>query len=271
VAVLRRDDGAELHFEAAGDGPVVLLAPYFHWVPGVYDDLLARLAADHRILRYELRGTGRSSRTGPYDKDTDVGDLEALLAETGGAQVGISAADGCNRLVAVAARRPDLLEAAACVGTTPLPRSAFAGRDAMIASEAVIGAYADQLSRDYRGALRSMIAAGNPQMSRAELQERVARQVEFCSQEAALGRIAEWAGDDPLADARALGSRLWLLAAADGPAGAWFPEPAEMARLTAELLPDASVVVLEEGPVSDPAAAEAAIRRITGRTIAPRG
>jgi non-heme chloroperoxidase len=73
----------DLYFEDLGSGdPVVLLSGWpldsRSWEPQVH----ALLQAGHRVIAYDRRGFGRSSRpsTG-YDFDTLAGDLDALLRE----------------------------------------------------------------------------------------------------------------------------------------------------------------------------------------------
>ena len=108
---LQRPDDVELHLEDRGDGPLVMLAPYWSGHPGVYEGFLSDLERDHRIVTWDARGTGESTRAGPYDAKTDADDLEAVLEEVGKAAAVISVANGCNIAVEVGARRPDLIEA----------------------------------------------------------------------------------------------------------------------------------------------------------------
>src|SRR5688572_30736167 len=82
---LERPDGARIWWEQRGDGPGVLVCNTFNLGP--VDELLDRLAAERRALTYAPRGIGRSSHDGPYDLDTGVADLIALLEETGPVEV----------------------------------------------------------------------------------------------------------------------------------------------------------------------------------------
>jgi pimeloyl-ACP methyl ester carboxylesterase len=263
VPELSRPDGTRLHYEVRGDsGPPVVLATYWTWSPGVYEPLLEDLASDHRVVTYHLRGTGQSSRQGPYDVETDSGDLEGLLEEVEGAVLLFSTADGTNRMVRVAARRPDLVAAAVTFGTAPIARAQFTGQEGMLGSDSVVGAFFETFERNYRTGLRTLIEATNPQMSEDELRERIDAQAEFSPQEAALGRLRAWLGDDPGAEARALGDRLWIFRAA-GVAGPWLPPKEELDRITAETFPDAHVVEIEPGPVSRPDLVAEMMRRVT--------
>ncbi|MEK6277111.1 MAG: alpha/beta hydrolase [Actinomycetota bacterium] len=240
----------------------MVLATYWTWSPGVYGPLLDDLASDHRVVTYHLRGTGESSRQGPYDTETDSGDLEAVLEEAGGSAVLFSTADGANRAARVGAARPDLVAAVVTVGTAPIARAQFAHHEGMLGSDSVVGAFFETFERNYRTGLRTLIEATNPQMSEDELRERVDVQAEFSPQESAVARLREWAADDPHEAARALGDRLWIFTAS-GVAGPWLPPKEELDRMTKETLPDAHVAELEPGPVSRPDLVAEKMRRIT--------
>ena len=54
-----------LHYETHGSGPPLILSPGLggsgkYWLPN-----LAALSANHRVILYDHRGTGRSDRTLP--------------------------------------------------------------------------------------------------------------------------------------------------------------------------------------------------------------
>jgi pimeloyl-ACP methyl ester carboxylesterase len=263
MARLERADGVELHWEERGEGPLVVVAPHSWGHPGVYESLLSDLARDHRVVTWDARGTGESTRAGPYDMETDCSDLEAILEAAGGEAVIICTADGANRGVRVAASRKDLVAAVVALGTAPFARMHFEGSEGMIASDTVVRAFIEMLERDYRGALRTLLSATNTQMSEAELRERVGFQVSYCPQEPAAARVRAWAEDDPTAAARETGDRLWILVAPDV-AGPWLPPAPERRRLTEALIPQARIVESEgAGPISQPALAADAIRRIS--------
>jgi pimeloyl-ACP methyl ester carboxylesterase len=264
VARLTRPDGVELHYEIRGDGPLLAFAPYWSWTAGVYDEMLGDLAGDHRVLTYHLRGTGESTRSGPYEMATDTADLEALLEAAGGPAVVFALADASHRAVHLAAHRPDLVAAAICLGP-PLPQAEFGSSEALVGSETVVGAFLEMLSRDYRGAIRSTMTMANPQLDQPAVQARVSAHVAFCPSEAAVGRAAAWIEDDPIAEALQIGDRLTVVSAQRGTASVWFPPPAELERITAEALPQARLVRTEDGPMSRPDETAAAIREVTAR------
>ena len=242
----------------------MVLAPYWSGHPGVYEGVLSELTRDHRVVSLDARGTGKSSRAGPYDMHTDCADLEAILEDAGGQAVVIATADGANRAVHVAARRPDLVAAAAVMGAAPFARTHFEGSEGMVASDAVVDAFIEMLERDYRGALRTLLSATNTQMSDDELRDRVAFQLTYCPQEAGAARVRGWVEDDPTASARQIADRLWIFAAPDV-AGPWLPPAEERKRLTERLMPHAHVEETEAGtgPISRPDLVAGAIRRIT--------
>jgi 3-oxoadipate enol-lactonase len=87
-------DGARLHFDVAGDGPVVVFLHPGLWDRRTWDDQMRTFpAAGYRAVRYDARGYGESSRpTGdPYSPvDDQLALLDALdIAEA--ALVGCSA------------------------------------------------------------------------------------------------------------------------------------------------------------------------------------
>jgi pimeloyl-ACP methyl ester carboxylesterase len=261
---LERPDGVELHAEERGEGPLVVLCPYWSGHPGVFEAFLSDLARDHRVVTFDARGTGRSTRRGPYDMATDGRDLEAVVEAAGGGAVLLSVADGCNRAVRLGAQRPELVAAVIAIGAGPFSRAQFARGDSMIGSDAVVNAFLEMLARDYRGALRSVLTSTNEQMSEQELRDRVAVQLFYCPHEAAVARVRAWSEDDPSAEAAQVGERLWILTAPDV-AGPWLPSLEESRRIIGRLMPEANVVVRgrEEGPVSRPDLTAGLVREIT--------
>jgi pimeloyl-ACP methyl ester carboxylesterase len=264
MASIHRPDGVELHLEERGEGPLLMLAPYWSGHPDVFGDLLSELQRDHRIVTWDARGTGESTRTGPYDVHTDSDDLEAVLEHVGGASSVIGVANGCNVVVRAAARRSDLIGSVLAFGAGPFARMDFAGSDGMIASDSVVAAFLEMLQRDYRGALRTVLTATNPQMSEDELRDRIDFQTSYCPQEAATARVQAWADDDPTESAAALRDRLWIISA-PSIAGPWLPPLADRLRIIQTVMPEAHVETVSEdvGPVSRPDVVAAAVRRVT--------
>ena len=255
--VIQTTDGARLHWEERGSGPLVVLATQFFAFPDVFEGMIADLERDHRVVTYDIRGAGRSSREGPYDMDTDADDLVAVIEAAGGPAVVIGMADGANRGVKAALRRPDLVLAIVTPGGNPVGRQAARGTDALVESPSVLLALVGLIETDYRSALRTMIETANPQMTEEQARERVDRVVDYCPQDIGAARLRAWIDEDSADDARAVGDKLWILS---HESNAWFP--AAVLDRTRELLPEAHLEVVEDGPVSRPDLPASVVRRV---------
>lgn len=256
---LERPDGVEIHWEARGEGPLVLVANNYFNYPGVYAGLVEDLARDHRVVEYDLRGNGRSTRTGPYDVETDAADLTALAEALGGTSVVIGSGDGVNRAVRAATTQEDLFRAVVCPAGAPLPRQAYGAESGLISSDAVVEGILRMAETDYRAAMRTIVESANRDATQDEVRGRLARTLEYCPPESGLSRARDWIDTDSTREARALGARLWLLMAPNNP---WFP----MGDVDAfrELLPEAHLEAVDDGPVSRPDVTAEAVRRLTG-------
>ena len=247
------------------------MIPYWSYHPSVWDPITAELERDHRVIRYDERGTGRSEPAGPYDLETAAADLEVVVEAAGAAPaVALCVMDGANRAVRVAARRPDLISMVVTAGAPPLAREALADSDSMLASNTVVGAFMQQLEADYRSAVRSVVEAANPQMSQDELRERVAVQVEHAPAAPASVRIREWAEDSEAEEpARELGDRL-VIVLSQSLGGGWLPELGELRPVIAERFPDAPIIEVDDGMISRPDQTAAVIReRVTADLESP--
>lgn len=76
-------DGGTLAWESAGEGPgVVLLHPGL-WDSRVWDEQFGVFSRTYRVLRYDLRGYGSSSRPEPGRPYSHVADLAAVMDAAG--------------------------------------------------------------------------------------------------------------------------------------------------------------------------------------------
>jgi len=83
VTLLQLSDGAHLQYEIAGDGPTVTLLHPGLWDMRTWDREFAGFQdAGYRVLRYDVRGYGGSSRPEPGASYSHVRDLLALLDAT---------------------------------------------------------------------------------------------------------------------------------------------------------------------------------------------
>jgi 3-oxoadipate enol-lactonase len=74
-------NGGNLYYEIAGSGSPVVLIPGFTLDTRMWDSQMAAFSRKHRVIRYDLRGAGKSPPpTGPY---AQYEDLAALLGHLG--------------------------------------------------------------------------------------------------------------------------------------------------------------------------------------------
>lgn len=100
MPMLDLSDGASLHYEIAGEGPMVTLIHPGLWDMRTWDREFRTLAdAGNRVLRYDVRGYGMSSRPEPGTTYSHVRDLDALLDS---AEVTQTALVGCSMGGAIA-------------------------------------------------------------------------------------------------------------------------------------------------------------------------
>lgn len=259
MPVVEREDGVRLVWEESGEGPGLLLVHSYIQHPGVLEGLLAELRSGHRTIRYDARGAGESTRRGPYDMQTDVADLIAVVEAAGPITAVIGNGDATNRAVHAAAQRPDLIPYVISLETVPLQRGGASDTDALIGSRQVLDALVAMMRADYRSGLTAAMQRGNPQMSQDEVRQRVDGTVAYIDHEAAASRLEAWIDDNPGGDPAALGDR--LVVAYEG-AGGWFP--ADLTEHGSEALPEAQFVRLDGGAISRPDLSAAVIRTITG-------
>lgn len=111
-------NGAQLYYEMAGSGqPVVLV----HATIGdcrMWDDQFDVLAARYRVLRYDMRGFGRSEPVaGQFTHHADLGDLMVHLSIEGAFLIGCSRGGGVICDVALA--YPQLVRGLVMVNSVP--------------------------------------------------------------------------------------------------------------------------------------------------------
>lgn len=86
MPTITTDDGIKIHYEMEGDAakPVLLFSNSLATDLHMWDDQIAALSPDYRILRYDSRGHGRSDAPkGPYSIERLGRDVLALLDALG--------------------------------------------------------------------------------------------------------------------------------------------------------------------------------------------
>ncbi|MFL5896668.1 MAG: alpha/beta fold hydrolase [Thermoleophilaceae bacterium] len=258
MAWIDRDDGVRLWWEQRGEGPGLLVGHAYIQHPEVFSGLLGQLEDDHRLVRYDPRGAGQSTRQGPYDMATDVDDLIAVAEAAAPLAALLMNGDAANRAVHAAARRPDLIPVVVAMETLPVRAVEASETDALVGSDGVLSALVGMMRADYRSGMVAAIQRGNPDMPPDEARRRVDETVAYIPHEAGVGRLDGWIRDDPNEDALALGDRLVI--AYEG-AGAWFT--ADLHERGRAFLPDARFVQLEGGAISRPDLTAAVVRSVT--------
>jgi len=265
MATTKLPDGVEIHWDERGEGPLVVIANQFFSEAWVFEGLTSLLAEDHRVVTYDPRGTGHSSRQGPYEIEADARDLLGLVESLGPPAVLVGMGDGSNRAVHAAAARPDLIDVVVCAAGNPVGATAVEGTDGLAGSESVLEALMSMLENDYRGALRTMIGTANPTFDEETVRMRVNSTCENCPQDVAAERMRSWINDNALEPARALGDRLWILDSGGNP---WFP--IEVTRRSRKLIPEAHIREVEEGALSRPDITVDVVRALTAAAGAPQ-
>lgn len=263
MPALQRPDGIRIHWEKRGEGPVVSLVVHTYAEPEVLADLLDDLARDHAVVIHDARGSGRSTRSGPYDLATETADYAAVLEEAGGGPgVAIGWGEGAHLAMTVATERPDLVATVIAMGGGGglLTSGDASETEGLAGSESVREAMLEMMRRDYRGALRHLISATNTELSEDQIRERVDRAVAHREQDSTIARMRNWIRFDVLGDLpQRLGDRLWFL---QWPTE-WFTGEALVGL--SERLPEARITVLDprQGPVASPRITAAIIREAT--------
>lgn len=113
-------NGVELQYQWQGDGPVLVLANGLFQRLEAWEPLMAFLGG-FRVLRYDMRGQGRSQvGPGPYPPHLHVADLLGLLRALGVSQyhlLGLSNGGVVGQLLA--SQRPQGLQKLILLCTTP--------------------------------------------------------------------------------------------------------------------------------------------------------
>ena len=116
AAMVRLRDGAELWTAVSGTGPPVVC---LHGGPGLWDYLTSLAALLHdtfTVVRFDQRGCGRSTGTGPFTIEQAVDDLDQVRAALGfGRWAAAGHSWGAELALRYAARHPDRTTAVAYI------------------------------------------------------------------------------------------------------------------------------------------------------------
>jgi 2-hydroxy-6-oxonona-2,4-dienedioate hydrolase len=111
-------DGGRLYYESAGSGVPVVLSHAGFLDSRMFDGIWEPLARKYRVIRYDMRGFGKSDPvTGPVCRRDDLARLLDHLGITGAHMVGCSM--GGEMSLDLALERPDLVRSITLVDSTP--------------------------------------------------------------------------------------------------------------------------------------------------------
>ena len=214
---LERPDGARIHYEVRGEGPLVVLSLGFAATPATYGGIVADLARDHRVATWDPRGCGSSSKDGPFDIETDAGDLLALIHDLGPPAIAFAAGHGVDVTTRAAADEPDAIGTFVTPGIVTALREHLAGTESFAASETVTEMLVEQLRRDPRASVRATIGSLNPQLDDEGLRARVDETLAYSTPETILERLESWLTREcPLYELRRRGGGLGVAAICSG-------------------------------------------------------
>jgi pimeloyl-ACP methyl ester carboxylesterase len=244
VPQLKRN-GVVIHWEQEGEGPGLFIAHSMISMPSTFDALLGQLATGHHVVTCDPRGTGKSTRTGPYDMGTDAEDMAAVIEESGHPVVAVAL--GFNPVpLSVVTMRPELVEAVVLVSSPRLGSPEGTEDSLLFESDAVVEVIMEMLESNPQALLRTTISMGNPQLSEAGVRERLEAQLAYYPPEVGVERAKSYLAYDATRACAALGRRLWIVhwESPISPAGAF-------ERMRARL-PEAHLFEVEDGPISRP-------------------
>lgn len=147
-----RADGVSLYYRVSGSGDPLLLIHAANTDTRLWDRSAAALSRRYRVVRYDMRGMGRSeSGTGSY---TVAGDIDAVLAACGidsCTVVGASAGGYCALEYALTRAKcvSALVLVSAGLFGVDIPQSAAHQRDSRRLEEAIAGGSVDAMAEVY--------------------------------------------------------------------------------------------------------------------------
>ncbi len=187
-------DGSAIAYSLAGDGlPMVRIG---HWMSHleldrhsvVWGPVLARLEQNHRLLRYDLRGTGLSARDAPIDGiEGFVDDLEAVTEAAGLERFTLYAASQAGPVaVSYAARHPDRVARLVIIGGYVEGRVHRAPSDDAVDEETLLALIRAGWGKQDSAFMQSTIALFAPDADRAQRDDLIALQLATAAPQTAI-------------------------------------------------------------------------------------
>ncbi len=109
-------NGVTIHYEDTGDGPALVMLHAGIADLRMWDAQVPAFSQTHRVIRYDLRGFGRTAK--PTSAFSHRDDLAGLLRQRGiGSAVVVGASFGGRVAIEFALEYPDMVEALVLVGS----------------------------------------------------------------------------------------------------------------------------------------------------------
>jgi pimeloyl-ACP methyl ester carboxylesterase len=247
VPELARPDGARIHYEVRGEGPLVVLTPGSTARPEEYEGLTEDLLRDHAVLIWHPRGYGPSPAVPPFSLQQDADDLAELVAELGVPAKAFGAGIGVSTSAYAAARGRGAIVGLVAHGIATALLGELDTEVGIGTSRSVIELLAEQMRHDPRATARALVTSTNEQLDEQGIVDRVDALVEYQDVDTTRKRAESLlAGASALAELRRLGDALVLPRLESDPwqEGSW--------ERIGELLPEARVSDVADGPMSRP-------------------
>lgn len=145
VSTVISKDGTRIAYETLGSGPALVLVDgaLCYRASGPARPLAEQLAARFTVSIYDRRGRGESGDAPEYDLRRELEDLEAVLAEAGGAEAGLYG-----------------ISSGAMLALEAVNRGLAVRRLALYETPLVVDAARKPIPADYDAHLRALIASG---------------------------------------------------------------------------------------------------------------
>ena len=167
VQFCKTPDGVRLAYAAVGQGPPLVNAANwlrhieYDWQSPIWSRLFRALTAEHRLVRYDERGTGLSDRdVGDISFETFVSDLESVVDAIGLDRFALfGASRGCSTCIAYAARHPERVSRVILYGGYARGRLRLGGLTETAAADALLTLFRQGFAPENR-AIRQMLKYG---------------------------------------------------------------------------------------------------------------
>jgi pimeloyl-ACP methyl ester carboxylesterase len=166
---MKLSNGKEIFVETTGEGPAVVFVHGLGGTTNFYEPQVATLAENHKVVRFDLPGAGRSPFAGACSIESFAEDIEAVMDAVGVSTASIVGHSmGTIAVQYFAATRPDRVEKVVLLG--PVREQPQAGKEATrqranvvreqgmeAVADAIVGAATSEQTRQQRPAVAAFV------------------------------------------------------------------------------------------------------------------